>query len=133
MPKLRWSGSIDAAHFIPGHPKCGRLHGHTYSVTIEIDGPTSPSHPKFIIDFAVLKKLVHQLDHRLMVASEHPDIQVQALNMESADSTDHMLNIQWPDGRVTLRPNATVVLAIPETSYSVCRYAFADCKAVTKQ
>ncbi|MGB9372190.1 MAG: 6-carboxytetrahydropterin synthase, partial [Halobacteriota archaeon] len=26
--KLRFS----ACHFIPDHPKCGRLHGHTYAM-----------------------------------------------------------------------------------------------------
>jgi hypothetical protein len=29
--KLGITEFIDCAHFLPGHPKCGQLHGHTYS------------------------------------------------------------------------------------------------------
>ncbi len=42
---VRWPGFmrlgiseyIDCAHFLPGHPKCGQLHGHTYRVDVTID------------------------------------------------------------------------------------------------
>ena len=29
---------IDCAHFLPGHPKCGQVHGHTYRVDVVIEG-----------------------------------------------------------------------------------------------
>ena len=29
---------IDCAHFLPGHPKCGQVHGHTYKVEVVIEG-----------------------------------------------------------------------------------------------
>ncbi|MBI4415972.1 MAG: 6-carboxytetrahydropterin synthase, partial [Euryarchaeota archaeon] len=29
---------IDCAHHLPGHPKCGQLHGHTYQVDVSIEG-----------------------------------------------------------------------------------------------
>ena len=56
---------IDCAHFLPGHPKCGPLHGHTYKVEIAIEG-----HPQggMILDFSDLKQAVREVlahyDHR---------------------------------------------------------------------
>ncbi|MCS7224869.1 MAG: 6-carboxytetrahydropterin synthase [Armatimonadetes bacterium] len=39
MKKIRLARTeyIDSGHFIPGHPKCGRPHGHTYRVDITIE------------------------------------------------------------------------------------------------
>jgi 6-pyruvoyltetrahydropterin/6-carboxytetrahydropterin synthase len=46
---------IDCAHSLPGHPKCGRLHGHTYRVEVTIEGPVSGG---MVVDFADLKAAV---------------------------------------------------------------------------
>jgi 6-pyruvoyltetrahydropterin/6-carboxytetrahydropterin synthase len=35
--KLSRTEFIDAGHYIPGHPKCGRPHGHTYRVDVTIE------------------------------------------------------------------------------------------------
>ena len=43
---------IDCAHSLPGHPKCGRLHGHTYRVEIQVEGAVKDG---MILDFAELK------------------------------------------------------------------------------
>ena len=57
---------IDCAHFLPGHPKCGQLHGHTYRVEVIIEGETRPG--GMVIDFADLKtrtrEVLQQYDHR---------------------------------------------------------------------
>jgi 6-pyruvoyltetrahydropterin/6-carboxytetrahydropterin synthase len=63
--KLGVTEYIDCAHFLPGHEKCGRLHGHTYKIEIMIEG----DHKKgMIIDFADLKKqskgVLLEYDHR---------------------------------------------------------------------
>jgi len=29
---------IDSAHYLPGHGKCGRVHGHTYKIEVIIEG-----------------------------------------------------------------------------------------------
>ena len=56
---------IDCAHSLPGHAKCGQLHGHTYKVEIVIEGPNQGG---MIVDFNELKaqarEVLHRYDHR---------------------------------------------------------------------
>ena len=56
---------IDCAHFLPGHNKCGTLHGHTYRVEVTIEGENKTG---MIIDFGDLKQLLRETlsayDHR---------------------------------------------------------------------
>jgi 6-pyruvoyltetrahydropterin/6-carboxytetrahydropterin synthase len=56
---------IDCAHFLPGHPKCGTLHGHTYKVEIIVEGKVRNG---MVIDFSDLKKVAHEIlseyDHK---------------------------------------------------------------------
>jgi 6-pyruvoyltetrahydropterin/6-carboxytetrahydropterin synthase len=56
---------IDCAHFLPGHQKCGTLHGHTYKIEVVIDGENRSG---MIVDFAVLKRSIKEtlgvFDHR---------------------------------------------------------------------
>jgi 6-pyruvoyltetrahydropterin/6-carboxytetrahydropterin synthase len=56
---------IDCAHFLPGHPKCGQLHGHTYKVEVVIEGDHQGG---MVMDFADLKRetaaVLGQYDHR---------------------------------------------------------------------
>lgn len=73
MAKLRFS----ACHLIPYHPKCGRLHGHTYAVSVKVYGERRD---EFIIDFDILKQMVAQicdrLDHRVIVAKNDPRLHI---------------------------------------------------------
>ena len=56
---------IDCAHFLPGHPKCGQLHGHTYKVEVTVEGEQREG---MLIDFNELKartrEVLQQYDHR---------------------------------------------------------------------
>jgi 6-pyruvoyltetrahydropterin/6-carboxytetrahydropterin synthase len=56
---------IDCAHFLPGHPKCGSLHGHTYKVELVVDGAVRDG---MVMDFADLKQAIRnvlaQYDHK---------------------------------------------------------------------
>ena len=54
--KLGVSEFVDCAHFLPGHAKCGQLHGHTYKVDVAIEGDHSKG---MVVDFADLKALYH--------------------------------------------------------------------------
>lgn len=61
----------DSAHRLPlvpdGH-KCGRLHGHTYRLIVEVAGNVRED--GFVVDFAEIKSalapLVRQLDHHYL-------------------------------------------------------------------
>ena len=52
--KLGITDHIDCAHFLPGHPKCGQLHGHTYKVEIIIEGETGPG--GMLLDFDLMRQ-----------------------------------------------------------------------------
>jgi 6-pyruvoyltetrahydropterin/6-carboxytetrahydropterin synthase len=64
--------TFDAAHVLhdlpPGH-KCGRLHGHTYTVELQLVAETLTA-PGFVTDFADLapfgRYLDERFDHRLL-------------------------------------------------------------------
>jgi 6-pyruvoyltetrahydropterin/6-carboxytetrahydropterin synthase len=63
--KLGITEYIDCAHYLPGHEKCGRLHGHTYTIDVIIEGEKKEG---MILDFADLKGTVRRVlaeyDHR---------------------------------------------------------------------
>ncbi len=58
---------FDAAHCLPGHPKCGSLHGHTYRVDVVVEAPLVSD---MLIDFAQLKQTLWQVlenyDHKFL-------------------------------------------------------------------
>jgi len=68
-----WKAHIkfSAAHVIAGHPKCGRLHGHTYAVHVVLHGDAGDD--DMVFDFGVakreLRRLADKLDHRFIVPS----------------------------------------------------------------
>jgi 6-pyruvoyltetrahydropterin/6-carboxytetrahydropterin synthase len=57
---------IDCAHYLPGHTKCGQLHGHTYRIEVMIEGEKSGG--GMVLDFAELKattrSVLAEFDHR---------------------------------------------------------------------
>lgn len=67
--ELRKTLTFEAAHRLPHVPeghKCGRLHGHSFSVTLVVQGALqSPS--GWVIDYADIKAvaqpIIDQLDH----------------------------------------------------------------------
>ena len=66
-----WQAHIrfSAAHVIPEYEKCGRLHGHTYAVHVNIAG--TPDDSGIIMDFSVLKSklrtIISKLDHKIII------------------------------------------------------------------
>ncbi len=68
-----------SSHFITYGGKCERLHGHNYSVSIELEGElTSDS---YVFDFVALKKMgraiLETIDHRFLLAMKNPHLQIQ--------------------------------------------------------
>jgi len=66
-----WSSKItfSATHIIPGHYKCGRLHGHDYAINATIFGSIGPD--GVILDFIsvkeFLRKIAGELDHKVLI------------------------------------------------------------------
>uniref|UniRef100_A0A7C2NFD8 6-carboxytetrahydropterin synthase QueD n=1 Tax=Archaeoglobus fulgidus TaxID=2234 RepID=A0A7C2NFD8_ARCFL len=62
------STSFSAAHSIPGHAKCGKIHGHNFRVEVEISGKVGEN--GMVMDFFDLKKIVNEVvskfDHTLL-------------------------------------------------------------------
>ena len=74
MYTLTTNGHFDAAHFLKGYAgKCANLHGHHWTVTVEIQGETlrtDEQHRGMLVDFgdlkADLKAVCDSFDHRLI-------------------------------------------------------------------
>ncbi len=75
MPAYLWIDGhkrglcFSAAHWIEGHEKCDRIHGHEYYVSIKIYGKIMDD--GVIVDFSLVKKkveeIIEELDHRILV------------------------------------------------------------------
>jgi 6-pyruvoyltetrahydropterin/6-carboxytetrahydropterin synthase len=76
---------FSAAHFITfAGDICECLHGHNYGVRAEVAGPLDEN--RYVIDFIAfrdtLAEIVKQLDHHMLIATQHPLIQVEELQDE---------------------------------------------------
>ncbi len=69
---------FSASHFIPGHDKCGRLHGHSYVLHLVLHGDIGEN--GMVMDFVDLKKalkdIVEELDHRVLLPGRSPGVKV---------------------------------------------------------
>ncbi|NPB02603.1 MAG: 6-pyruvoyl tetrahydropterin synthase family protein [Methanopyri archaeon] len=102
---------FSACHVIPGHPKCGRLHGHTYHVTVEIEGERMDP-DGFVIDFdevkEVLRRIIGELDHRVLVPTESDLFDVEERGDEVEVKT-------VPDGKRYVFPREDVAFVPTRT------------------
>lgn len=61
--------TFEAAHFIEGHPTCGKLHGHSWVLTVMLKG-NELNHNGMLIDFKVLGGIVRDItnhfDHKVI-------------------------------------------------------------------
>jgi 6-pyruvoyltetrahydropterin/6-carboxytetrahydropterin synthase len=48
--------TISSYHMIPGHPKCGKLHGHNYKVEVWAKGPVDTWADGMVTDFYYIKQ-----------------------------------------------------------------------------
>lgn len=71
---------FSASHIIPGHPQCGRMHGHTYALHCVLRGEPREG-DGFIVDFNVLgdalRRVTERLDHRLLLPGKHPGMDLK--------------------------------------------------------
>ena len=75
---------FSSAHFITFGGKCERLHGHNYSVLVEIEGTLNDD--KLVFDFTILKRLTKEicqtLNHRFLLPMRNPHLAL----IESSDA-----------------------------------------------
>ena len=58
---------FSAAHMLPGHEKCGRLHGHNYRGIVTISGPLADG---MVFDFNLISMVIEQYDHVVLLPAE---------------------------------------------------------------
>ncbi|REJ66169.1 MAG: 6-pyruvoyl tetrahydropterin synthase family protein [Planctomycetota bacterium] len=102
---------FSAGHFITfDGDTCERLHGHNYRVAAEVHGELDENH--YVIDFIALrdtlKQLVDELDHRMLLPTEHPKIRV------TADETS--VEATFEDRRWVFPREDCVLLPVPNTT-----------------
>lgn len=70
---------FSSAHMVIGHETCGKIHGHSYIVDVEVEGERSGRFG-FVIDFKILKgitrKICKTLDHRVLIPVNSPDLEI---------------------------------------------------------
>jgi 6-pyruvoyltetrahydropterin/6-carboxytetrahydropterin synthase len=100
-----------AAHFITlAGDQCERLHGHSYRVVTEISGPLDEN--QYVIDFlvvrSILKELLAELDHRMLLPTDHPLLRVVIGPLE--------VEVTFADRRWVFPRSECVVLPIRNTT-----------------
>jgi 6-pyruvoyltetrahydropterin/6-carboxytetrahydropterin synthase len=102
---------FSAAHFITFNGNiCERLHGHNWRVAIEAAGALDENF--YVIDFIALRdaaqKIVGELDHRMLVPTEHSAINVWTSERE--------VEITFEERRWVLPRDDCVLLPIENTT-----------------
>lgn len=99
--KLKFS----ACHFLKEHPKCSRLHGHNYYVSVEVSDNLDDNF--FVVDFMELKdklkQIIEPLDHYILIPTKSKDIKVIEKG-ESIEVSISMKNYVFPRSDVCLLP-----------------------------
>ena len=99
---------FSAAHFITFNGNiCERLHGHNYRVFAEVYGPLDEN--QYVIDFIALrdtlKEITTELDHHMLLPTDHPEIQV-AVQENEVEVTFEDRRWVFPRGDCILLPVA---------------------------
>jgi 6-pyruvoyltetrahydropterin/6-carboxytetrahydropterin synthase len=114
--RLVRSYEFEAAHRLPKVPaghKCSRMHGHSYKLTVTVEGEVDPE-LGWVVDFAEVDghvdPLVAELDHRILndiPGLENPTSEVLA---------------GWLWQRLAPRVPVLAEIAVAETRDSACVY-----------
>jgi len=114
-----WSSGLrfSACHVIPGHEKCGRMHGHTYAVHIRIKGRPNDQH--IIADFGlvkgVLREVCEELDHKVLLPNDNPHLKVKV--------DDGKVHVSMGEKEYSFPEEDVLVLDIPSaTAEALARY-----------
>jgi len=105
-----WEKSItfSASHILPGHEKCGRIHGHNYAIHVRISG--EPSESGVVFDFLPIKEklreIADRLDHRILIAS----------GMDGLNEVEDEVRIDIGEKRYIFPEEDTLILEIDQVT-----------------
>ena len=75
---------FSACHFIPGHEKCSKLHGHSYIVRARLEGDVGGS--GMVMDFVdikrALKAAADEMDHKTLLPRNTENVRVTQTEKE---------------------------------------------------
>jgi 6-pyruvoyltetrahydropterin/6-carboxytetrahydropterin synthase len=102
---------FSAGHFITfDGGNCERLHGHNYRVRVEAHGPLDEN--QYVIDFIALRdtlrEIISELDHHMLLPTQHPMIKVV--------SDDREVTVTFEDRRWVFPLCDCVLLPIANTT-----------------
>jgi 6-pyruvoyltetrahydropterin/6-carboxytetrahydropterin synthase len=102
---------FSAGHFITlAGGQCERLHGHNYRVAAEVQGPLDENH--YVVDFVALwdalRSIVGEMDHRMLLPTEHPHIRV--------NPDDKEVTVAFADRRWVFPRCDCILLPLPNTT-----------------
>lgn len=100
-----------AAHFITIGPDfCERIHGHNWRVAVEVAGPLDEN--RYVFDFIALRdavqQIVNELDHRMLLPAEHPQLTVAM--------TEREVEVRYRDRRWVFPKEECYVLPVAQTT-----------------
>lgn len=108
--------TFESAHYLPNVPnghKCGRMHGHSYTVEVHVRGPVD-EHSGFVQDFGDISgafaPIEKQLDHRLLNEID---------GLENPTS-EHLARWMW--ARLSNELPLLHAIVVSETPRSRCTY-----------
>ena len=110
-----------AGHFITyAGDVCERLHGHNYRVAAEVTGPLDANH--YVVDFIALRRalkaIVDELDHHMLLPTQHPLIRVVA--------NDREVEATFRDRRWVFPRCDCILLPVPNTTSELLAHYIAE-------
>ena len=91
--------TFSACHFLPGHNKCNRLHGHNYAIHMQLNGEMDDS--GMVYDFVKLKKamkaIADELDHCVLMPGIAGQVEVKNEGGQILDRKSTRLNSSHTD------------------------------------
>jgi 6-pyruvoyltetrahydropterin/6-carboxytetrahydropterin synthase len=75
---------FSACHFIPGHEKCSKLHGHSYIVRARLEGDVANN--GMVMDFVDIKRslrtIAEEMDHKTLLPRNGVNVNVSVSGKE---------------------------------------------------
>ncbi len=112
--------NFSAAHFLMRHPKCERVHGHNYRVTIEIESDKLNSQ-QMIVDFLdvrdIVREICQKMDHHILIPTKAENIEIKEMGEEMEVIANKRRYVFPKDDALLLPIEATTVENISEYIY----------------